>query len=76
VLLALARQGMSRDHAYAAVQRSAMRVWAGEGSLRDLLGADPEVTSRLSAADLDACFDPGHTLRHVDAVYRRLFPAL
>src|SRR5580658_2322084 len=43
VLLALTQKGMSREDAYAAVQRNAMRVWRGEGVFVDLLKADPEV---------------------------------
>jgi adenylosuccinate lyase len=73
VLLALARAGLTREAAYAIVQRNAMKVWAGEGSFRDLLAADPELSRALPKADLDACFDPARTLRHVDAVYERVF---
>src|SRR5258706_1171261 len=32
VLLALTQKGMAREEAYAAVQRSAMKVWRGEGA--------------------------------------------
>ena len=73
VLLALARAGLSRDQAYAIVQRNAMRVWAGEGSFRDLLAADPELVAALPRGELDACFDPARTLRHVDTIYERVF---
>lgn len=73
VLLALARAGLTREAAYAIVQRNSMKVWAGEGSFHDLLAADPELAATLPKADLDACFDPARTLRHVDAVYERVF---
>ena len=73
VLLALAKAGMTREAAYAVVQRAAMRVWAGEGSLLDLLAADREVTAVLPVPELTACFDPAMTLRHVDAIYERAF---
>jgi adenylosuccinate lyase len=75
VLLALAGAGLARESAYAIVQRNAMRVWAGEGSFRDLLAKDPEVAAVLSPADLAACFDAPRTLRHVDAIFARIFPA-
>jgi adenylosuccinate lyase len=42
--------------AYDLVQRSAMRTWKGEGSLRKTLGEDAEVMKRLSAGELDECF--------------------
>jgi len=66
VLLALTRAGMSRDAAYAAVQRNAMKVWEGSAGFRDLLASDPEVSAALSGADLDAAFDASLTLRHVE----------
>jgi len=36
-----------------------------------LLGADPEVASRLDAAALDACFDLEHHLRHAAVILER-----
>jgi len=75
MLLALARKGLSRETAYAIVQRNAMKVWAGEGSFRDLLAADPEVAAALSIAELDAVFDPARALAHVDTIFARAFPA-
>ena len=56
VLLRLIDAGLGRLEAYDLVQRNAMKTWKGEGSLRQTLGADPEVTKRLSARELDACF--------------------
>lgn len=73
VLLALARAGMSREKAYAAVQRSAMRVWEREGGLKELLAADPEVAAALGPEELEACFDPERCLQHVDAIFERVF---
>jgi adenylosuccinate lyase len=34
---------------------------------------DPEVTGRLSQAELEACFDLGYHLKHVDTIFRRVF---
>ena len=56
VLLRLIDAGLGRLEAYDLVQRAAMKTWKGEGALRKTLGADPEVTKRLSAKELDACF--------------------
>jgi len=75
VLLALAKAGMSREAAYAVVQRNAMRVWDGKGTLHDLLSADPEIKAHLDPKALAALFDPERTLAHVDAIYERAFPA-
>src|SRR5215469_2299911 len=71
VLLRLAETGLPRQQAYEIVQRDAMRAWRERTPFRALLAGDPEVTSRLSEADLDACFDPQWYLRNVDAIYTR-----
>jgi adenylosuccinate lyase len=73
VLLALTQKAMSREDAYAAVQRNAMRVWRGEGVFVDLLKADGEVRSRLSDSDLAEAFDPTWHFNHVDTIFRRVF---
>src|SRR6201993_658186 len=73
VLLALTQKGMSREDAYALVQRSAMPVWRGEGKFLALLKADPEVTKRLKPAAIEACFDLGYHTKQVDAIFKRVF---
>ncbi len=55
VLLALTQGGVSREDAYRLVQRSAMRVWRGEGDFLAFLKADPEVTAVLPPAKLEPC---------------------
>jgi adenylosuccinate lyase len=72
LLLALVDTGLSRADAYAIVQRSAMRAWEEERDLRDLARGDPEITSRLDAATLDAVFSLDPYLRHVDTIFERL----
>jgi adenylosuccinate lyase len=66
---------MSREDAYAAVQRNAMRVWESDGalSLRTLLGNDDDVSQRLNATALDALFDDAHHFKHVDTIFARVF---
>ena len=71
VLLSLVRKGMASQPAYEVVQRSALKAAAGGGSFRALLGADPDVTSRLSAAEIDSAFDLEHHLRHAGLVIDR-----
>jgi adenylosuccinate lyase len=71
VLLALTEAGLSRQAAYAIVQRNAMRAWEARRSFLECLEADADVGRRLAPEALKACFDPGWYLRHVDAVFRR-----
>jgi adenylosuccinate lyase len=73
VLLELAKKGISREEAYRIVQRNAMAVWQKEGTLRELLGADPDVKKWLSEQELDRAFDLDRQMEHVNAIYRRVF---
>jgi adenylosuccinate lyase len=81
VLLALVRSGLPRQGAYELVQRSALaaineaaaagQTGARPGRFRELLGADPDIASRLPAAELDGLFDLEHHLRHAPAILER-----
>ena len=71
VLLALTQKDISREAAYAAVQRNAMKVWRGEGRFLDLLLADSDVT--LTKAELEELFDLGYHFKAVDVVFARVF---
>ena len=75
VLLALTQAGISREDSYRIVQRNAMKVWESDGelSLLELLKADPQVTAKLSAAELEDKFDLGYHLKHVDTIFARVF---
>ncbi len=73
MLLALTQAGLSREASYSAVQRNAMRVWRGEGDFATFLKADPEVSEALSDAQIDAMFDDGYHLKHVDTIFNRVF---
>jgi len=75
VMLALTQAGLSREQAYALVQRNAMKVWESDGqlSLLDLLKADTEVSQQLSNDQFDALFDLNYHLKHVDTIFGRVF---
>ena len=73
VMIALTQKGVAREEAYALVQRSAMKVWQGEGDFLAFLTADKDVRKHLSEAELKANFDLDHHLRHVDTIFERVF---
>jgi adenylosuccinate lyase len=74
-MLALTQAGLSREDAYALVQRNAMKVWESDGelSLLDLLKADPEVTANVTPDELTSLFDLDYHLTHVDTIFDRVF---
>ena len=69
LLLALVEAGSSRDDAYRAVQRHAMRAWEEGLDFPSLVRADRKLASRI---DADAVFDLDVFTRHVDVVFERL----
>lgn len=73
VLLALTRAGLSREEAYAVVQRNAMPVWEGKGDFLSLLKNDPEVIQKIPEDELAALFDVAPHVAHVDEIFRRVF---
>ncbi len=73
VLLALTQKGMSRENAYRAVQRNAMRAIGGEGSFLEFLKADTEVSAALSPAELEVLFDVRTHLRNAGTIFERVF---
>jgi adenylosuccinate lyase len=64
--------GLSREAAYAIVQRAALRAADERRSFRDLVTADPDVTGALAPDRLVAVFDDALALRHAEQVLARL----
>ena len=73
VLLKLIDKGMSREDAYAAVQKNAMKSWQDDEDFKMLLLEDVEVMSCLEAEDIHAAFKVENFLGHIDVVYHRVF---
>ena len=73
VMLALTQKGMSREDAYAAVQRNAMEAWRGNASFLALCRADKEIGQFLSDDELAALFDMRYHTSHVDTIFKRVF---
>ncbi len=73
VLLALTQAGASREDGYRLVQRNGMKTWDEGGLLVEHLKADEDVRGFLSEAQIEACFDEGYHLKHVDTIFARVF---
>ena len=73
VLLELAKRGVSREDAYLFVQRNAMRSHDEGADFKTLLLDDADVARVLNADEVEAAFDLDVQLRHVDAIFDRVF---
>jgi len=73
VLLKLVDKGFSREDAYAAVQRNAMRTWEEKEDFKELLLKDPEVSGSITPEELEECFDVKADLKNIDIIYERVF---
>jgi adenylosuccinate lyase len=73
VLLALTQAGMTREEAYQAVQRNAMKVWLEGADFLSELKQDKAVTDRLPLPRIEECFDLGYHTKNVDMIFKRVF---
>ena len=73
VLLALTQAGVSREDAYAMVQRNALKVWEERVDFQEQLLADPEVVAALGEDGIREKFDLGYHTKHVDTIVARVF---
>ena len=71
VLLALVEAGMTREDAYAVVQRNAMQAWESGEHLRDLVLADP-AAALLDQTVIANAFNLDDVLARVDVPFGRL----
>jgi adenylosuccinate lyase len=75
VLLKLIEKGVTREDAYAIVQRNAMRSWQEGVEFRELLLQDGEVNSQLGPDELAGVFKVENFLTHVEFIFDRVFGA-
>ncbi|MCL5268506.1 MAG: adenylosuccinate lyase [Bacteroidetes bacterium] len=72
VLLKLIGKGLTREQAYALVQRNAMHCWETGEDFLTALANDREVAERLTRRELEEVFDLSALLKNVNYVYKML----
>ncbi|NBJ69359.1 MULTISPECIES: adenylosuccinate lyase [Clostridia] len=72
VLLALIDKGMSREAAYDTVQPKAMQAWETGTHFKQLIEEDEMITSHLSNAEIEDCFDYTYHLKNVDQIFEKI----
>jgi len=73
LLLDLVAAGMLRETAYRVVQAHAMRAWEEESDFRAAIEADPEIRTVMTPEQVAGSFSLERQLRHVDAIFHRVF---
>ena len=73
VMLELLRKGKSRKQAHAIVQRIAENCQDGGPNFKHALMSDPELTALLTSEEIERLFDLKRHLRHVNAIFARVF---
>jgi adenylosuccinate lyase len=72
ILLELMQKGLTRDEAYAIIQRCAMQVWQEGSEFKEVLLRDRKIRRLLTTAEIDSCFNVKYYLRFVDKIIKRL----
>ncbi len=73
VLLKLVQKGLSREEAYALVQKAAFLSLEKKKEFQGVLLKDGAILKHLTPAEIRECFDLSHSLRHVDTIFARVF---
>lgn len=72
VMLALVEKGMSRETAYAWVQRNALQAWETKEPFKNLVSNDPEIEQYLTEHEIADLFDYSYHTKHVDTIFKRV----
>ena len=72
VMLALVEEGVERNEAYDAVQRSAMQALETQSQFRDIVAEEQLIVDHLSEERLDELFDYSFFISEVDYIFARL----
>jgi adenylosuccinate lyase len=73
VMLALTGKGLSREDAYAIVQKNAMKSWKEKKEFRKLLLKDNTIRKQLTQKEIEKIFTLDHYFRNVDHIFKRVF---
>ncbi len=72
VLLFLINKGMTREKAYAVVQKNAMKVWEKNLDFKKIILQDSNIKKYLSDKDINELFNMNKIMKNINKVYERL----
>jgi adenylosuccinate lyase len=73
VLLTLIERGVTREQAYAVVQKNAMKSWQEGMEFKELLKEDEAIKKYLQEKDLAEIFNMNNFLKNLDFIFNRVF---
>ncbi len=73
ILIRLVDKGLTREAAYALVQRNAMEAWEKGQEFKDVLLCDTDLCLHLSREEIERAFDLKASVRWVDEIFGRVF---
>jgi adenylosuccinate lyase len=73
VMLALTEKGLTREDAYAIVQRDAMKSWKERKEFKGVLLKDRDARKHLTPKMIDDLFNLEHYFSNVDYIFARVF---
>jgi adenylosuccinate lyase len=69
IMLELLEKDITREEAYAIVQRNAMKTWMEKTPLRDNLVSDPDFLKYMKKEELDRIMDYSSFLKYIEEIY-------
>ena len=72
LLLELAKKGISRENAYAMVQRNAMQCWDSKTPFKELILNDDEVSEYFTIEEIEDIFSYERYTKNVDHIFNRV----
>ncbi len=72
VLLKLIEKGLSREEAYALVQKCAMQVWEKGSDFTEVLKSDKEISKHLKNSEIDLICNLEYRLKNVNYIFEKL----
>lgn len=72
LLHALMEKGLSREEAYAMVQRNSMKAWKERRQFKEVIKEDKDIMEILKDGEIDKLFEIKFFLRHIDEIYKRV----
>jgi adenylosuccinate lyase len=71
IMLLLADKGLTREEAYAVVQKAAMETRDTDASFKNTIAADPAVQKLFTPQEIAECFTLDRFTNHVDFIFKR-----